>query len=58
VLHPDQEDALARIADALQGALGAEVKVRAGKGGYRVELAFASPEEALELAERLGRRGR
>lgn len=56
-LHPDQEDAVARIADALQGALGAEVKVRAGKDGYRAELAFGSAEEALELAARLGGRG-
>jgi hypothetical protein len=29
------------------------VRVRAGKGGYRAELSFASPEEALALVQRL-----
>jgi ParB family chromosome partitioning protein len=55
--HPDQEQAAREIADALAGALGAEVRVRvAREGGYRAELSFASPEEALELARRLGAR--
>jgi ParB family transcriptional regulator, chromosome partitioning protein len=53
-LHPDQEDAAAQIADALGRALGTEVKVRAGARGYKVELAFAGPQEALDLAARLG----
>ncbi len=52
-LHPDQEDAAARIAATLEEALGAEVRVRPGKDGYRAELSFATPEEALALAERL-----
>jgi len=51
--HPDQVQAAADIAAALGRALGAEVKVRPSRGGYRAEMAFASPEEALELAERL-----
>ena len=53
-LHPDQHEAAAAIAATLEGALGAEVKVRAERGGgYRAELSFADPEEALALAQRL-----
>jgi ParB family transcriptional regulator, chromosome partitioning protein len=52
-VHPDQEQAADEIAQALSGALGAEVRVRAASGGYRAELAFASPEEAIELARRI-----
>ncbi len=51
--HPDQEQAAADIAEALSGALGAEVRVRASSRGYRAELAFASPQEAIELARRI-----
>jgi ParB family chromosome partitioning protein len=52
--HPDQMQAAQDIAAALGRVLGAEVKVRPTRAGYRAEMAFASPEEALELAERLG----
>jgi ParB family chromosome partitioning protein len=52
-MHPDQQQAAATIATALESAFGAEVRVRAGKSGYRAELSFASPEEALALARRL-----
>ena len=53
-LHPDQEQAIQEIADALGGALGAEVQVKATRdGGYRAERSFATPEEAIELARRL-----
>ncbi len=52
--HPDQLAAVREIADALEGALGAEVAVRpAPGGGYRAELAFETPAEAVELARRL-----
>jgi ParB family chromosome partitioning protein len=51
--HPDQQAAATAIADALGGALGVEVAVRAKGSGYRVELAFADPDEALALARRL-----
>jgi ParB family chromosome partitioning protein len=52
--HPDQEEAVTEIAEALGEALGAEVCVRAlREGGYRAELSFATPEEAIELARRL-----
>jgi ParB family transcriptional regulator, chromosome partitioning protein len=51
--HPDQEQAAAEIAQALSGALGAEVRVKPTGGGYRAELAFATLEEAVELARRI-----
>jgi ParB family chromosome partitioning protein len=52
--HPDQEEAAREIAQALGGALGAEVQVRATRaGGYRAELQFATSKDALELARRL-----
>ncbi len=52
-LHPDQQEAAATIATTLEEALGAEVRVRAEKNGYRAELSFEGPEEALELVQRL-----
>ncbi len=52
-VHPDQEAALAEIADALSGALGAEVRVRPRGTGYKVEVAFDSAEEAIALARGL-----
>jgi ParB family chromosome partitioning protein len=54
IVHPDQEEAAVAIATTLEEALGAEVRVKVEKDGYRAELSFASPEEALELAQRLG----
>ncbi len=57
-IHPDQQEAAAAIAVTLEEALGAEVKVRAEKGGYRAELLFAGPDEALALVEGLGKRWR
>lgn len=53
--HPDQEEAVVELEAALGEALGAEVKAHPlADGGYRIELSFASREEALALAERLG----
>lgn len=52
--HPDQEQAAQEIAAALGAALGAEVQVKPTRdGGYRAEMGFATPEEALELARSL-----
>jgi ParB family chromosome partitioning protein len=52
--HPDQQDAMAQISEALAGVLGSEVRVRPRRNGsYRVELEFDSPEAALALARRL-----
>jgi ParB family chromosome partitioning protein len=54
-VHPDQAAAAVEIEAALGEALGAEVRARPqADGGYRVELAFGSREEALALAERVG----
>lgn len=52
-LHPDQQAAMGQIADALGAALGTEVRVRPRGTGYKVELAFDSPEAALALADRV-----
>jgi len=50
-MHPDQEQAASEIALALEGALGAEVRVKATRHGtYRAELSFSTPDEAIELA--------
>jgi ParB family chromosome partitioning protein len=51
--HPDQLEAITEIADTLGAALGTEVAVRPGPGGYRVEFAVADPAEAVVLARRL-----
>jgi ParB family chromosome partitioning protein len=51
--HPDQDAAAAQIAEALGGVLGVEVSVRPRGNGYRVELAFDDPAEAIALARRL-----
>jgi ParB family transcriptional regulator, chromosome partitioning protein len=51
--HPDQQAVAEQIADALGGALGIEVSVTPRGDGYRVELSFDDPDEALELARRL-----
>ncbi len=56
-VHPDQAQAAADIAATLGRALGADVKVRATRRGYRAQLDFADPDEALELARRLGASG-
>jgi ParB family transcriptional regulator, chromosome partitioning protein len=57
VIHPDLEEALGAVEDALTAALGHEVKVRSRGARCRVELDFDSPAEAIRLAERLMGRG-
>ncbi len=52
-VHPDQEAACTRIADALCAALGTEVRVRPRGTGYKVEIGFEDADEALTLARRL-----
>jgi ParB family transcriptional regulator, chromosome partitioning protein len=54
VAHPDQEEAIARIADALGTALGAHVDVTSATPGFRVALSFSSLDEALDFARRMG----
>jgi ParB family chromosome partitioning protein len=51
--HPDRQEAMEQIADALGEALGAELRVRPRGIGYSVQLDFASLDEALDLARRL-----
>jgi ParB family chromosome partitioning protein len=53
-LHPDQEAAAQQVGETLERALGAEVEVTARGDGCRVSLAFASFEDAVAAAERLG----
>jgi ParB family chromosome partitioning protein len=54
VAHPDQVDAAERLAEAFGRALGADVHVTPTGSGYRLQLAFGSLEQGLEVAERLG----
>ncbi|HWF73678.1 MAG TPA: chromosome partitioning protein ParB, partial [Solirubrobacteraceae bacterium] len=53
-LHPDQQEVVSRIADVLGGALGAQVEVTPAADGYRAALSFASLDDALEFARRIG----
>jgi ParB family transcriptional regulator, chromosome partitioning protein len=53
-LHPDQEAAIAQLSDAFASALGEDVRVTANGTGYRLQLGFASLDDALALARRLG----
>jgi ParB family transcriptional regulator, chromosome partitioning protein len=52
-VHPDQAHAAEEIASALGAALGTDVRVRTAGTGFKVELAFASADEAVALARRV-----
>ncbi|MFL5894813.1 MAG: ParB/RepB/Spo0J family partition protein [Thermoleophilaceae bacterium] len=52
----DLEDALAAASDALTAATGRDVQVKQAGKRFKAEIAFDSPTEAIELAERLLRR--
>ncbi len=52
-LHPDQEAAMGAVAEAYGVLLGRDVAVRPRGEGYRIEVDFASVEDALKLVERL-----
>jgi ParB family chromosome partitioning protein len=56
VLHPDQEAALAALADTFTEALGAQARVVPRGAGCRVEVTFPDLGEAREVIERLARR--
>ena len=56
VVHPDLAEALAAAEDAMAAALGRDVKVRRRGDGCVVELAFATPADAIEFAQRTLRR--
>jgi ParB family chromosome partitioning protein len=53
-LHPDQQAAIEQLSDAFGVALGTDVHVAPHGDGYRLQLAFDSLDDALELARRLG----
>ncbi len=53
-LHPDQQAAVEQLSDAFGAALGTDVRVVPHGDGYRLQLAFESLDDALELARRLG----
>jgi ParB family transcriptional regulator, chromosome partitioning protein len=53
--HPDQEEAIARLSEALGSVLARDVAVQPHGEGYRATLEFESLDEALELISRLRR---
>jgi ParB family chromosome partitioning protein len=52
--HPDQLAMAERLGEAFGRAFGADVSVTPRADGYRVSMAFASLDDALEAAARLG----
>jgi ParB family chromosome partitioning protein len=52
-VHPDQEAAMGALAEAYGEVLGRDVSVRPRGGGYRIEIDFASADDALKLVARL-----
>lgn len=54
VRHPDQEAALARAEEALESALGADVRVRSARRGLRAELHFEDLDQLLAFARKRG----
>jgi ParB family chromosome partitioning protein len=55
-LHPDRAEAIEQIGDAFSAALGADVSVKPAGDGYRMQLTFATLDEAIELAGRIAGR--
>lgn len=55
-IDPDEVEALEAAGDALESALGHEVKVKPRSDGFSVELRFADVAEAHALARQLSRR--
>ena len=53
-LHPDQEEACARLAEQLGATLGREVRVRPRGTGYKVEFVVEDQGDGERLARRLG----
>jgi ParB family chromosome partitioning protein len=53
-LHPDQEAAVEQLSDAFGAVLGPAVQIAPQGDGYRLQLAFDSLDDALDLARRLG----
>ncbi len=55
-LHPDEEAAIGKAEDALERALGREVRVSSGAKGLTARIHFDDLEELLAAAKSLGRR--
>ena len=55
-LHPDEEAAIGKAEDALERALGREVRVSSGSGGLTARIRFADLDELLAAAKALRRR--
>lgn len=55
-LHPDRAAAIEQIGDAFSAVLRADVAVKPAGDGYSLQLSFATLDEAMELADRLGAR--
>jgi len=55
-LHPDEEAAIGAAEDALEQALGREVRVSSGAGGLTARVRFDDLDDLLAAAKSLGRR--
>lgn len=56
--HPDQEAIVGQAEDALERALGRDVRVAPVREGLRAEIVFSDIDELIELATALSRRRR
>ncbi|CAA9492303.1 MAG: Chromosome (plasmid) partitioning protein ParB [uncultured Solirubrobacteraceae bacterium] len=52
--HPDQIETAADLSELFRSAFGTDVSVTPRGNGYRLSLAFSTPEEARSLVARLG----
>ena len=55
-LHPDEEAAIGRAEDALERALGHDVRVRSGASGLTAQIRFTDLDEVLALTKALRRK--
>lgn len=55
-LHPDEEAAIGKAEDALERALGHEVKVSSGARGLTAQIRFEDLDEALSFAKSMRRK--
>jgi ParB family chromosome partitioning protein len=55
-LHPDEEAAVGKAEDALERALGHDVRVRAGANGLTAQIRFEDLDEVLALTKALRRK--
>ncbi len=55
-LHPDEEAAIGKAEDALERALGHDVRVRSGANGLTAQIRFTDLDEVLALTKALRRK--